>query len=392
MAPTAPITPAAPTLPALPSFAPADAAPLMSPLLILGLCVAAALGTILLLPGTFRVAWRRIGGAILFSAAVFFGIALFVSAEDRPGVYFWIFAAIALLGSARVVTHEKPVYSALYFVLTVFASAGLFILLYAEFMAVALVTIYAGAILVTYTFVIMLAADAAPSTKNPDEAAREFLAEFDARSRSPWAAGTIGFLLMGVLLFVIFDRAPRVLEPRGSLTDARYLSTEAGRLRSGALGAQVEAGEVAAAPAINTDSRLENPATVDDNLAVAAASDGDPSLALARRGDLYAANNLSAYAAEMGGIQVLGVYLFTRQIVTLQVAGLILTVAMVGAIVIARKGVIPDLQPKEVADVETGQSADHASMTLPHTPVEDNPHSLNIVGTGDPRQKAYPQN
>ena len=66
------------------------------------------------------------------------------------------------VGAIRVVTHPKPVYSALYFVLTVFASAGLFVLLWAEFMAAALVLIYAGAILVTYVFVIMLAAEAPP--------------------------------------------------------------------------------------------------------------------------------------------------------------------------------------------------------------------------------------
>ncbi len=60
----------------------------------------------------------------------------------------------------RVVTHPAPVYSALYFILTVFASAGLFVLLSAGFMAAALVLIYAGAILITYVFVIMLASQA----------------------------------------------------------------------------------------------------------------------------------------------------------------------------------------------------------------------------------------
>ena len=84
---------------------------------------------------------------------------------------------------------------------------------------------------------------------------------------------------------------------------------------------------------------------------------------------------------------MLGIYLFTRQMVALQIAGLILTVAMVGAIVIARKQVIPDLQPEDMQGVGDGQT-----MTMPHTPVEDNPHSLVVTATGDPRQKAYPQN
>src|SRR6185503_7620582 len=98
-------------------------------------------------------------------------------------IYFWIFSAIALLGALRVVTHPRPVYAALYFVLTVFATAGLFILLWAEFMAAALVLIYAGAILVTYVFVIMLAAQPAEDGAPVSGSARAALAEYDAVSR-----------------------------------------------------------------------------------------------------------------------------------------------------------------------------------------------------------------
>ena len=117
------------------------------------------------------------------------------------GAYFWIFSAIAIVGALRVVTHSRPVYSALSFVLTVFASAGLFVLLWAEFMAAALVLIYAGAILVTYVFVIMLAARAGAGGE---------LADCDhAVSREPLRRPHLGFGLMALLLYVIFDRAPQ---------------------------------------------------------------------------------------------------------------------------------------------------------------------------------------
>src|SRR2546421_933286 len=131
-------------------------------------------------------------------------------AKGGMGPFFWIFSAIAIIGALRVVTHPKPVYSALYFILTVFASAGLFLLLWAEFMAAALVLIYAGAILVTYVFVIMLAAEAAPSGAVP---ARRDLAEHDAVSREPILACAVGFALMGILLFVIFDKAQKLDRP-----------------------------------------------------------------------------------------------------------------------------------------------------------------------------------
>ena len=110
----------------------------------------------------------------------------------------------------RVITHPRPVYSALYFVLTVFASAGLFVLLDAEFMAAALVLIYASPpFLITYVFVIMLASQArAPaSTAN-------FLSEYDTVSREPMIASMVGFALMGILLFVIFDRGAASITPR----------------------------------------------------------------------------------------------------------------------------------------------------------------------------------
>ena len=353
-----------------------DADPLVGPVLILLLCLIAGVGTVLLLPGRFSVAWRRLGGTAALIAAVALFLAAGVASETRPVVYFWIFSAIALIGSIRVITHPQPVYSALYFVLTVFASAGLFVLLWAEFMAVALVVIYAGAILVTYTFVIMLAADAAPPARGGlepagEDAARGFLAEHDRRARAPWSAAAVGFLTMGVLLFVIFDRAPRSLEPRQSLTDVAYL-TPPPTAMADARGTDVEARPLAVAGPMSDVEPVDHPAGA---------------LPPGPRGDLYPANEQSSYANERGGIQVLGIYLFTRQIVSLQLAGLILTVAMVGAIVIARKQVI-------AAPGAIGITTHHhggETFSTPFTPANDNPKSLPVKGTHDPRQKAYPQ-
>jgi NADH-quinone oxidoreductase subunit J len=351
-----------------------DGEPIIGPWLILALCLLAGVGTVLLMPGRFRVAWRRLGAA----AALVGGAALFlaagVAAETRPVVYFWMFTAIALFGSLRVVTHPRPVYSALYFVLTVFASAGLFVLLWGEFMAVALVVIYAGAILVTYTFVIMLAADASPPRESGEpgsreDAARDFLAEHDRQARNPISASAIGFVTAGVLIFVIFDRAPRELAPRLSVTDPAYLVAPGSRVRTDALGVDVNQRELADI-AGGTQPAETSPV----------ASDGP-------RGDLYPANEQASYSNERGGIQALGIYLFTRQMVSLQLAGLILTVAMVGAIVVARKQVI-------VAPGASGQlplPEGGQTLSMPSTPTSDDPHSLPVQGTRDPRQKAYPQ-
>jgi NADH-quinone oxidoreductase subunit J len=347
----------------------------LTPWLVLALSAAAAIGTIFLLPGKTSVAWRRTAGGLLFAVGLILVIVLLLGAGFH-NVYFWAFATIAIFGSVRVITHPQPVYSALYFVLTVFATAGLFVIAYAEFMAVALITIYAGAILVTYTFVIMLAADAAPEETGPqgrEEAAKRFLAEHDANARSPIAASIIGFVTAGVLLFAIFERAPDRIEKRLSVTDAQYLVLPP-------VEGAVTDGEAAAV--------LDAMADADETLPAGAAA-VDP-VVPERRGDLYVYQSRPAYAHDpgRGGVQVLGIYLFTRQTIALQVAGLVLTVAMIGAIVIARRRILEPF----VAPTRRGLDDAPEEMTMPFTPVNDNPHSLPVVGTGNPRQKAYPQN
>lgn len=388
-----------------------QATPGLTPWVILLFCVLAAVATVLLLPGGRKVAWTRLGGGLLLVAGLLLGITLFLQAGYH-NVYFWAFTAIALFGSARVVTHPQPVYSALYFVLTVFASAGLFVLAYAEFIAVALVTIYAGAILVTYTFVIMLAADAAPEETGVvgrEQAAKDFLAEHDAKARTPIAASLIGFATAGVLLFVIFDKAPQRLEKRLSLVDAAYLQQSNAELRQTELDAQaVTSDEVEADAEDEAEDEAVHGITAADTalvpgatpvratetrgLAIAPQPDEMGLLAGPLRGDLYTYENRLAYAQEQdrGGIQVLGVYLFTRQMVALQVAGLILTVAMIGAIVIARRQIIPELLPGGRRKLDS--QAEEETMTMPFTPVNDNPKSLPVVSSATARQKAYPQN
>ena len=267
------------------------AGPGLTPWAILAFCVLAAVGTLLLLPGRRSVAWGRLGGGLLFVGLLLLAITMFLQAGYR-NAYFWAFAAICILGSVRVVTHPQPVYSALYFVLTVFSSAGLFVLAYAEFMAVALITIYAGAILVTYTFVIMLAADAAPEETGvvgQERAAKQFLAEHDAHARGPIAASLIGFATAGVLLFVIFEKAPADLEKRLSLTNATYL------LRPDPMDLEALDGEeLEPTPLASLDETL--PIGTTAALPVIAGQVPETGV----RGDLYGYRNVPGYAQEAG--------------------------------------------------------------------------------------------
>jgi NADH-quinone oxidoreductase subunit J len=309
---------------ARPLFALAEAPPtpahnVLAPVLVIVLCAVAGIGTLLLLPSRREATFRKIGGAVVLVAFLILTALLIHHANalgrGQMSVYFWVFSAIAVAGGFRVITHPRPVYSALYFVLSVMATAGLFILLWAEFMAAALIVIYAGAILVTYVFVIMLATQSVASGASTAHApAGEVgaLADYDVVSREPIVACAIGFTLMAVLLFVIFDRAP---------------ATPAG-------------GVALATP-------------------------------------IPAVSNPQGYAP--GSVQALGVYLFKSQLVNLELAGLILTIAMVGAILIARRRV---LVPTEVA----GGAAE--VYNAPATPNVHNPPSLPLYGHNNPPAKA----
>jgi len=276
----------------------AISSPFFAPTLTLALCVLAAAGTFLTLPKPGRsAALSAAGFGMMIVAFLGAGVALLKCALASGGVnityiYFWVFAVISIVGAAKVVTHKMPVYSALYFVLTVFSTAGHFILLWAEFLAAALVIIYAGAILVTYTFVIMLASESTGSGP-VSRLARSGEGDHNSRSREPFWACVVGFALMGLLVHVIFDRA---------------------------------------VPLVKLNPR-----------------DVAPSM------------------------QELAEYLFTRQFVSLQVAGVILTLAMVGAMVLARKQVL-------VLD-ETPSDDDDGTFG----PGEDNPHAVPVDGLPSPR-------
>ena len=320
---------------------------ILNPSLLLGLCALAGVGTYFLLPSRRPAGARGMGGALVLLTALTLGLVLIrwlsVNAAGGPGIYFWIFAAIALLGALRVVTHPRPVYAALYFVLTVFATAGLFILLWAEFMAAALVIIYAGAILVTYVFVIMLAA----STMSAGVAR---LAEYDAVSRDPAVASAVGVVLMGVLLFVIFDRAQPVFVGDRTYTYTATKTEPGGRQI-------VFSDEIAAPNAVVARERIPAEFAVD--------ADHTPEPAFS--------------------VQALGRYLFREQALNLELAGLILTLGMVGAILIARRRVLLTTDARPAAD------RDKDTLTAPATPVSDDPFSIPVYGTNNPAQKAYPE-
>ncbi|HMV11593.1 MAG TPA: NADH-quinone oxidoreductase subunit J [Nitrosomonas sp.] len=76
-----------------------------------------------------------------------------MSAQDT---IFYFFSAVLILSALGVITFRNPVYAALLLVLAFFSAAGIWLLLEAEFLAIALVLVYVGAVMVLFLFVVMM--------------------------------------------------------------------------------------------------------------------------------------------------------------------------------------------------------------------------------------------
>ena len=75
---------------------------------------------------------------------------------DINTALFYVFSAILLFASFRVITARSPVYAALFLVLAFFNAACIWMLLRAEFLAIVLVLVYVGAVMVLFLFVVMM--------------------------------------------------------------------------------------------------------------------------------------------------------------------------------------------------------------------------------------------
>src|ERR1700758_3702354 len=73
-----------------------------------------------------------------------------------PALFFYLFAGICVASAIMVVTARNPVHSVLFLILAFVNSAGLFMLLGAEFLAMILVVVYVGAVAVLFLFVVMM--------------------------------------------------------------------------------------------------------------------------------------------------------------------------------------------------------------------------------------------
>ena len=302
---------------------PATATGPVSPAVLLsGAAAVGAAGLVLLMqPGKQSL---RIAGTVLALA----GFAmLFVevlkraggSGEGLPPVFPVIFGFMALAGAVRMITHPRPVFAALYFVLVVIATAGMFLLLGAEFMAFSLVIVYAGAILITYMFVLMLA------QQSPVAGVGD--AWYDRMPREAISAIVVGFVILATLSETFFS-------PAGQ------------ELRDSQMETGSEAGLVAAWDRLEGMPKLllETAQKVEPTATAVVVREG---ATLVARGDSAVVAVKLADGSEKevvlgpkhlpdNGRQI-GVDLVSKFPAGLEIAGVVLLMALFGAVILARK-------------------------------------------------------
>ncbi|MCC6417150.1 MAG: NADH-quinone oxidoreductase subunit J [Gemmataceae bacterium] len=144
----------------------------------------------LLLPRARR--YPPLWGGVLAGLALAGGGWLLIRTDTAlpETVLFYSFSGLAVLAGGLLLILRNPVHAALAFVLVVLSTCGLFLLQAAPFLMAATIIIYAGAIVVIFLFVIMLAQ-------------QEGLSSADQRSREPFLATLAGFILLGALLCVV---------------------------------------------------------------------------------------------------------------------------------------------------------------------------------------------
>jgi NADH-quinone oxidoreductase subunit J len=266
-------------------------APLASGGLLAGAIVATAASLWMLLPNGREAAATRRLGMLLGAGAIL----AFIAAGRRLGglgeeAVFLIVSLVAVVSAAATIVSRSPVYAAIWFALSLTGVAGVLLVLGAQFLGVATIVVYAGAILVMFLFVLMLAQPAG-------------LASYDRVSNEPFLSALAGAVLLGVL----------------SLSIGR-LSAGAPACCAAPARAAAAAGDVADAGAAAAEG-----AAVADGAAVANRAVAPPAAVAA---DPLAADQVARLGAE----------LFGRHLVAVEAAGVLLLVALIGAIAIASRG------------------------------------------------------
>lgn len=276
---------------------------------------------------------------------------------------FYVFGGMAVVAGVCMITQKNPVYAALWFAIVILSSCGLFLLAAAPFLAAATIIVYAGAIIVTFLFVIMLAQQTG-------------IALYDRSAREPLLAALGGFILLGGFFYAIEQAFPtndtpatmEVLDVRrmecgkiiAKLTNALQLlgQGQSPEIVSIVLYDDPRRPETAVSTQLREELQLLAPSTrqpmmeeldrLSGELGLAQAAGNRDGMAESLQSMHVLADRVAARVtgsdlsqatanAPLGSVAGLGKSLFTDYLIGVELAGTALLVATIGAIVIAAR-------------------------------------------------------
>jgi NADH:ubiquinone oxidoreductase subunit 6 (subunit J) len=294
----------------------------------------ATIGMWLMLPRG-RKGGRLLGGAMSAASLACFGALGQCLGHWGDNLVFGVVGVTAVVSAALAVTFRSPIYCAIWFALSLLATAGLFMIQGAQFLGVATIVVYAGAILVTFLFVIMLA--------QPEGHAFYDRVSWEGLLASVTGAVLVGILTMTTVAVLAPGKDPRVMaalaedQPAGKILPADKV--RGARVTKTAEGKEVLELQTSDSSALEKDEAKlkELNATLTASLAKPLGVNADQILIVLDKVNLPAVRNNEPrdknilnpqHVAKLGG------EMFSKQLIAVEIAGTLLLVALVGAIAI----------------------------------------------------------
>lgn len=263
-----------------------------------------------------------VGGAFLLRARIP------ISAET---ILFYAFSGFAVLGGVMLITQRNPARAAISFAVVIMNVGGLFLLQAAPFLMAATLIIYAGAIIVTFLFVLMLAQQTGFS-------------DADDRSREPFLASFAGIVLLGAILIGLQRTYPDTRKLGGLIDRARAarlqrtpanMESELGGGREFVIALRTETERHAGSETAMTMSE----AIEDLQEVLSSPQPSEASLRTRLEAVIAAGEAIQdeerPRAMPAANVSALGRSLFTSHLLAVELGGTLLLIATIGAIAIA---------------------------------------------------------
>ncbi len=280
----------------------------------------------LLMPNGYALPrWRRVLAALSGGAGLAWLWTLVPDlGSTSTTAAFWIFSGLTLAAALATISAHSPVYSAIWFAASLLGTAALFLLQGAQFVSIATVAVYAGAIVVTFLFVLMLAQPAGHTFYD----------------RISWGVTPrlVGALAAASFAVLLVASLPLPESRRDELQSQRELSQQVQQALTALQGDEVELRSlqlweepsgrtrvrlVVAAP---EESRMRLDQPIQPLVEAIARQRGETDLTRLTVSLDFDDVRTSQHMATLGG------RLFGRHLIAIEVAGTLLLVALVGAI------------------------------------------------------------